>query len=98
LPKKTIVSLKSAFIHYLFIISGGSTMLFEDKVKSDQLQLELQEREREPSQIYKLSLQSEWQLIRHYSAGDFGDRYGWPNMEPGIRNHFLVDDADRALQ
>jgi len=73
-------------------------MSFEDKVQSGKSQLKLQEQERTPSQVYELSLQSEWQLMRHYSADDFGCRYGWPHMEPGLRNHFLVDYADRAMQ
>ena len=71
-------------------------MLFKD---SNQLQLEEQpKRERTTSQVYELSLQSEWQLLRHYSADDFGHRYQWPTMESGARMHFGVDAASNVIQ
>ena len=66
--------------------------MFLEDMQSDQPRLELRQSERTISQVYELSLQSEWQLMRHYSAGDFGHRYGWPKMERGARDHFFVDD------
>lgn len=72
-------------------------MLFQE---SNQLQLveKRPKRERTASQVYELSLQAEWQLLRHYSAGDFGHRYLWPMMEPGSRIHFGVDAASNVAQ
>ena len=55
------------------------------------------QRKRTISQVYELSLQSEWQLLRHYSAGDFGNRYLWPIMEPGSRTHFGVDATSNVM-
>ena len=39
-------------------------------------------RRRTVSDVYELSLQSEWWLMSHYSAADFGDRFLWPDMGP----------------
>ena len=69
-------------------------MLFQE---SNQPQLEQQpEHKRSISQVYELSLQSEWQLLRYYSAGDFGHRYLWPMMEPGSRAYFGIDTASNV--
>lgn len=60
-------------------------MLLKDAVHSDSKQQNRQKkRQRTNSDVYDVSFLSEWIMMTNYSAGDFGDRFQWPEMNPEV--------------
>lgn len=60
-------------------------MLLKDIAKTDTNRQERRKRrQRTNSDVYDVSLLTEWIVMTNYCARDFGHRFQWPETEPEV--------------
>ena len=70
-------------------------LLKKDVIKTNSSQQERQKnRQRSNSDVYDVSLLTEWIVMTNYCAGDFGHRFQWPETQPEVSPFFGVSPSN----